>query len=805
MWITQLFDYWSRQMFAPGTALRKKYQYFRDLLALDRFCLEKMAEIEEIHYRGIPCDYARVVRLCRELDHAAGNLAKSLIALNPLHYRELKAHYRRISAEINEIIEFEDPETAPPFSIDLKRAATRDPDRMPDTTLVGGKARNLAFIQSRDFPVPEGFCVTTRAFNAVLSANNLRPRINDILSRICLDSTESIEEKCRDIRRMLLEAVIPDDIRKELETRLEGFSGKKLAVRSSAVGEDGELSFAGQYKSLLHVDPEDFFDAYRQILAGKYTPRATAYRIQAGLPDELIPMAVLALEMIDGRESGVVYSSGIGNPEETGIYVVSGTGERLVGGEVKAKEYFIGKTEDAEFPADSPSYMKTLRRHALELEKLFGKPQDIEWVADVNDRLLLLQTRSLQSVSPDPEAPEIDLPVLAKGEWASPGRAGGEIFILKSKAAVSEIPSGSIVVCDGLYPELAAAAGRLGGVIAAEGSAASHFATIARESGVPVVINVPEATALFESGQMVTIDGHRGQIHDGKAKPSELHLAGRKTWLSEKMKEILKPVARLNLTDAASEDFVPENCRSMHDLIRFSHEMGVREMFALADRRGRGLYQSKVLELEIPLSFRVLNLEGGLTEKGDTLKRVFLKHVACKPFLAMFAGLAHENIEWDPDTIHFDWEEFDKMSAGIFNPTDSPLLSSYGLLARDYMHSMIRFGYHFAVVDALLVSQAEQNYIQFSFKGGGASESGKTMRLETIRIVLEKYGFTISVRGDMLNAEYRRQNPENTEKRLAVIGYILGRTRLMDMHMDEKNITSFAEAFSGEIDAIFVV
>ena len=805
MWITQLFNYWSRQMFAPGTALRKKYQYFRDLLALDRFCLEKMAEIEEIHYRGISCDYARVVRLCRELDHAAGNLVKSLIALNPLRYRELKEYYRGISAEVNEIIEFEAPETAPPFSIGLKRSATRDPDRMPDTGLVGGKARSLALIQSRGFPVPEGFCVTTRAFNAVLSANSLRPQINDILSRICLDSTESMEEKCRDIRRMILEAVIPDDILKELEALLDGFSGKKLAVRSSAVGEDGKLSFAGQYKSLLHVDPADFFDAYRQILAGKYTPRAIAYRIRAGLPDEQVPMAVLVLEMIDGRESGVVYSSGINNSDETGIYIVSGTGEKLVGGEVKAKEYFIKKTKDAEFPADSPPYLNRLRSHALELEKLFGKPQDIEWVADVNDRLLLLQTRPLQSVSPDPEAPEIDLPVLAKGEWASPGRAGGEILILKSKSEISEIPSGRIVVCDGLYPELAAAAGSIGGVIAARGSAASHFATVARESGVPVVINVSEAATRFENGQTVTVDGHRGIIHDGKAKPSEMHSAGRKTWLSDKMEEILEPVSRLNLTDASSENFAPENCRSLHDLIRFSHEMGVREMFALADRRGRGLYQSKALELEIPLSFRVLNLEGGLTEEGDDLERVFLKHVACEPFLAMFSGLAHESIEWDPDTMHFDWEEFDKMSAGVFNPANSPALSSYGLLARDYMHAMIRFGYHFAVVDALLVGQAEQNYIQFSFKGGGASESGKAMRLETIRIVLEKYGFTAGVRGDMLNAEYSRQNKDDTEKRLTVIGYILARTRLMDMRMDENKIGAFAEDFMGEIDAIVMV
>jgi pyruvate, water dikinase len=54
------------------------------------------------------------------------------------------------------------------------------------------------------------------------------------------------------------------------------------------------------------------------------------------------------------------------------------------------------------------------------------------------------------------------------------------------------------VVAEGLYPELTAALGNLGGIIAEEGSAAGHFATIARESSIPVVINVPDALEIFQ-------------------------------------------------------------------------------------------------------------------------------------------------------------------------------------------------------------------------------------------------------------------------------------------------------------------
>jgi pyruvate, water dikinase len=525
------------------------------------------------------------------------------------------------------------------------------------------------------------------------------------------------------------------------------------------------------------------------------------YRIHAGLPDELLPMAVLVLEMVDPQESGVVYSSGVKNRDEVGIYIVSGLGDKLVSGEVKAREYFIQKNHSFNFSKSVPSYLENLYNQALDLEQNFGKPQDIEWVVDKRDKLFILQTRSLQAIKPDSDAPGLDLPVLARGEWASPGLVSGKIYILDSKEDISKIPKGSIVVAQGLYPELTAAITNLGGVISREGSAASHFATIARESSLPVIINVSDADAI-SNGQLVTMDGNRGIVHDGKAEPRKLFSHKKKTWLTRKMKKVLEHVSTLNLKDAESEEFIPQNCLSMHDLIRFTHEMGVREMFALADRKGRGLQQSKVLNLEIPLVFRVLNLEEGLTQEAEAQSNVSLKDVRCRPFLAMFSGLAHEKIEWDHSIQHFDWEEFDKVSAGVFDPTKSSLLSSYGLLARDYMHVLIRFGYHFVVVDSLLGQEKEQNYIQFSFKGGGAEESQRVMRLEAIRLVFEEFGFNTDIRGDLLKAEYNRENLDDTEKRLKIIGYVLGKTRLKDMSMNEEKIQTLAGEYIEEIRTI---
>ncbi len=797
MWVTQILSYWSRQVFAPGSLLRKKYQYFRDLLAQDRHCLEMMAEIEEVHYRNLPCDYARFAMLCRNLQKSVGNLVKSLVALNPLQYRIVKEQFNQISLDLDQAMILEAPETVSPWVMPLTQVL--------EESLAGGKARNITLLKNHGYTVPHGFCITTRAYNVFIAESQLRPRIQALLSKLRPEHADDFESICTELQHLVVHTPLPEELHADIAGMLTSLKADKLAFRSSAFGEDSELSFAGQYESLLNVEPNDWPDAYRRVLASKYTPQAVTYRMHAGLPDEHLPMAVLVLEMVDAKTSGLVYTSEFSDADVTGVYTVSGLGDKLVSGRVQAEEIFINKNGPADAFEKQPAYIKELVTRSLHLEELFLQPQDIEWVLNQHDELLWLQTRPLHALTSVGTSPPIDLPVLAGGGWASPGLTSGTVFILASRRQISQIPEGSIVVAGGLYPELTAALGRIGGVIAEQGSAASHFATIAREHAVPVIINVAKAMTRFQPGETLTLDGHRAVVHEGWSEVSARAVSKPETWFSQRVQAVLEYVATLNLTDAASEAFQPQNCRSMHDLIRYTHEMGVREMFALADRKGRGLHGSKMLELEIPLAFRILNLEDGLTPEGDNQANITLKHVTCDPFQALFAGLTYHTIEWDMNIQHFDWEQFDKLSGGIFNPVKSPLLSSYGLLARDYMHVLIRFGYHFVVVDALLGQDPELNYIQFSFKGGGADESQRLMRLQAIRNVLNEYDFNTGVRGDLLTADYNREGLEKTAGRLKLLGYILGSTRLKDMSMTESEIQKMTRRFIGDIHALLAL
>lgn len=74
------------------------------------------------------------------------------------------------------------------------------------------------------------------------------------------------------------------------------------------------------------------------------------------------------------------------------------------------------------------------------------------------------------------------------------------------------LPEGAVLVVPLLDPSLARQLPRLGGLVAETGSALSHLAILARESGVPTVVGVADARRRFPEGAVVTVDGTAGTV-----------------------------------------------------------------------------------------------------------------------------------------------------------------------------------------------------------------------------------------------------------------------------------------------------
>ncbi|WP_461208883.1 PEP/pyruvate-binding domain-containing protein [Desulfocurvus sp. DL9XJH121] len=810
----ELFKHWTYQVFAPGTLLRRKYESFKNLLEIDRSCLERIAELEELHYSPAPVDWTRVQNLVRELQVQADFLVRELMAMSPGRYLDLPDYRNKISFYLTMASELPDFDFSPPYAIAMEEAAAL-PNR------AGGKAHNLALLAGASgLPVPQGFVITTRAYHYFIEYNELRPRIDTLLAKVNLDAPGFVSDICEEIRRLVLSGDVPPEVEREYRDhaiRLAASRGGRvhLAVRSSAVGEDSDASFAGQYESVLGVGLSDLGAAYKEVLASKYSAKAVTYRIRYGLPDPATPMAVLVMEMVDPAASGVVYTRDPARPDEDrmAVYVVGGLGRNLVDGSSSpeiltltreaepavlerrsgggAPQVVCGDTPEAE-PCLPEDRAVTLARAALALERLLGAPQDMEWCMDQGGSLFMLQARPLAGAEPLPkgggeqkqEAPGVPAEPLLTGLPASPGVGLGPVHRPMRLSDLDSVPQGCVLVADTLSPAYASVLERLAAVVTDTGSKASHFASVAREFGLPVVVDAKFATRDLGEGVVVTVDADTGRVYAGEV-PELKRRAGRRaarrdTPFHKRMAEVMRHVSPLNLVDPDAEAFQPKNCRSIHDVVRFCHETGVAEMFSLVGKGGRGLARARLFDGGLPLVMYVLDLGGGLTPDGARADTVRPEHFASPASKALWKGLNHPDVQWDGSLLAFDWEEFDRMSGGVMS-LKSKTLASYAVVAREYMHLLMRFGYHFAVIDTMCGPHEQSNYVGFRFKGGGAEVGKRLLRLDFVRKILADAGFSVTTRGDMLDARLMAAPAVKIEASLALIGTLLGKTRLMDM------------------------
>jgi len=713
MYLRQFLKYWTLQIFTPDKLLRLKYEAFMELLGHDKKSLELITDLDEILHGGLQVDWAWVESLVRALRWSVGSLIRALLAMHPGAYEDLEDRFHRLQCSIMDAAALPRADCRPPYTLTLGEAA-----EAPE--LAGGKAHTLSrMLRETGFPGPRGFVVTTRAFYRFVQHNDLRHRLDELLARVRLTDWERLLELSGEMAAMIREGELPPEVREEISGRLSDYGSQGVpgpwALCSSALGENGEASFAGQYASVLGVDPEEVFPAYQGVLASKYSPRAVAYRLGNGLADQETPMAVLIQEMIDPAVSGVVYTR---EPESlrtaascVAIYAVPGPGQHLVDGSTRSEVHYFTREETPRWletvtkPPDPrtragegrvflvPEAALRLAKWGLVLEKTAGSPQEVEWCQDKQGRLFLLQSRPLKSG-----------PVAGRGRIYQ-----GEVEGLKKYAA--------------------------------------------RVTAAP------------------------------------------ETPFSRRLRAMMAFITPLSLTEAGSAGFSPQECRSLHDVVRFAHEKGMAEMFSLVGRSGRGLGQARRLATDLPLVMYVLDLEGGLSPEAQEGKTIEPQLIACEPMRAWWEGLSHPEVVWHKGLMHLDWEELDRVSAGLVN-LRGKALASYAIVSKSYLHLTLRFGYHFAVLDTLCGEEAEANYIAFRFKGGGGDFEKRLWRVRLIKTVLEGAGFVVKTRGDLLDARIERLEARHLYPRLTLLGLLHGNISLLDMALTgEAHAMSLAQAF----------
>nr|WP_240191983.1 PEP/pyruvate-binding domain-containing protein [Desulforhopalus vacuolatus] len=722
--------------------------------------------------------------------------------MTPGSHASLKSYYKKFDFYSTFLLAPPPLDTDPPYVCSLQEGVGRE-------ELVGGKASQLATLGSElNLDIPEGFVITVNSFNYFIEYNDLRKPVDDILCDIKSREPRSLEEASVRLSKLIKHAEIPPDISKKVTAAWKHFASgfddpPLVAVRSSCLNEDGPCSFAGQYLTLLNVAGDNILDAWRRVISSKYTPEALAYRISSGLGDEETGMAVLVLEMVAAKTSGVLYTadpSGEGE-QDISIHVVRGEGDALVSGRIIPESYGLHEKSDS-----SPGGTKILTDHEIDTLRQMGQiiadhfhsPRDVEWLITQQQHLVFLQCRPL-GVQHSITASEKTAPLENKGRLlfkagvtAAMGQACGPAYIAGPGYPLEDVPLGSVLILGEALPSAVRVLKRVSGVVAELGSVAGHFSTVCREFGVPLLLAVGDNIQKITQGEKLSLFTDIQELWQGDCLPPQKTVA-----LYEKeaalpyfrrLHGLLGFVTPLNLLDPDSKNFVPESCRSLHDIIRFSHEQAVRTMFFLGDRGSGRSKEKRKLISRLPLDIFLLDVGGGLQTKDSEKEGIEVEEVCSAPFLALWEGLTHPAVKWE-DRSHFDWKSFDDiaLAGGVAFKSGSEF-ASFAVIGANYVNFNLRFGYHFTLVDAICEKNAVKNYCQLRFAGGGGDFSGRSLRIEYVATILKESGFQVTANGDLLDARLQHKTAEETLKQLQVVGRLLGITKLMDMRLKDKRM-----------------
>jgi pyruvate,water dikinase len=833
MLIRNLFKYWTYQLFSPGTVLKEKYVAFKSLLAHDKRAHELMAELEEIYYHEELRDFTAIEKLCAQLSRHVAGIVDDLSHVCPSCYPDLLYFYKKIDAYVRFMTTPENILVGPPFVLNLDETGAQD------LHLVGGKALNLAIVKNTlGLPVPDGFTITTNAYHHFIEHNGLREKIDDRLACIDIGHTASLDALSAEIQELIMAARLPLKIEKAVAAFFHAITGRdqgvaRVAMRSSAVGEDSQASFAGQYLSVLNIKREDLGRTYKKIIAGKYSSEAIYYRVRYGLVDIETPMAVLVLKMVDAMTSGVMYTAEDGDSESGNmkIHAIRGLGERLVSGQTSADIFTIAKRPPSRIVAKQPAanlaHMiyesertaspafeeKKLPTFCIDnaaalklaqwgraIEEYFQKPQDVEWAFDRVGNGHILQSRPLNAGIAGANRLNCEFEdvqherLLQGGERAASGIGAGVVYNVKNESTLQAVPDQAVLVARSALPQYVKVIDRLSAVVTDLGSSAGHFASVAREFGIPTLVNMGDASKVLKHGQTVTVHADGRSVYAGSVTELLESPCARINPIVDspfmrKLRYVMEFVSTLELVDPEDRSFTPQRCRSLHDIIRFAHEKAVQEMFHISDNRLRKLSFAKQLESAIPMQFYILDVGGGLKESAQAQKTVRIEDVRNKAMKALWTGLTHPDIQWGAFQ-HFDWEAHDRivMSGGIASPK-ATMFASHAVISNDYMNLNLRFGYHFVIVDALCGTETADNTILFRFSGGGAELKLRMLRADFLYKILDRLGFNVTVKSDLVDGQLQGADLNTTLQRLDMLGRLLGATRLMDMYLKDAAAT----------------
>ncbi|NBW06641.1 MAG: pyruvate, phosphate dikinase [Caulobacteraceae bacterium] len=406
-------------------------------------------------------------------------------------------------------------------------------------------------------------------------------------------------------------------------------------------------------------DPQDqLWGAVSAVFASWMNDRAKFYRRMHDIPESW-GTAVNVQSMVFGNmgetsATGVAFTRNpsTGDARLYGEFLINAQGEDVVAG-IRTPQSLtrVGREEMGETAPSMEEAMPAVFAEFVEvvgrLESHYRDMQDIEFTVE-QGRLWMLQTRNgkrtaksalkvavdlaAEGVISEEEAvsrvepaaldqllhptldPKAERRVVAAGLPASPGAATGRIvFDADAAEKASQMGDAVILVREETSPEDIHGMHAARGIVTARGGMTSHAAVVARGMGRPCVsgageIHIDEAAQTFtargrtfKAGEVITIDGSKGEVLDGAVAMIEPELTGDfqtlMRWADKVRRLKVRANAETPLDARTARGFGAEGiglCRTEHMFFDEERIAAVREMILSDDEAGRRVALAKI-------------------------------------------------------------------------------------------------------------------------------------------------------------------------------------------------------------------
>lgn len=796
--------------------LHHRFKLF--LTAWNKF-QETMTELEYTLCCDHPFGSYRVRALCTRVATQVFQCIQQLEKLSPASTPELYKRFGELQAIVAAEV-YEDEEAQPgPLMLPLGHPDLEAMPHLadPSTIRLGQLGRTLAA------HVPPGFVMTAPGCMRVFKRKELQEEFSRRVQASGGYATEHLAELSESLRELVESMPLPEDV---AEAFLEGVrqlraqcpqEGMQLLLRGRLwpgpeVGGEGDpgLLIWGPPVS-LHASDDEVLAAFHTTLARKQQAQSLIYRRARGLTDSGAGVCVACMAVEEGGVGGIAHSA---NPLAVSgnlhIYACPGLPQDMEYSLLPVDSVHVSRAEpheitsrrlyDPAHPVLDDNALRQLADLSVKLERLLEKPQAFTWLRTPKGDFYLLQLRDIIYVPASPlhdvlheERDQLPPSLLSGGETASRGCVYGRVLVADSWEDARHIRKGDILVVRRDIYRWVSLIDVAAGIVAEEGLMGSRLASLAREFGRPMIINVGKASRMLHTGDMVTLCADGGVVFPGqveclldKAPPPHDYMPGSPVMHSlQKAAEHILPLTH----DVDSIEFRAANCQTYHDIARYCHEKAVSAMFSLGSDKKHAAVRVKQLRDKVLKQFWVVNLNDGFRVQRNE-PYIDIEEIASLPMLFVWYGMNAYPWQGPPPV---DGKGFLSV---LFEATANPNLDpatqtsyfsekNYFLVSRDYCSLHSRFGFHFVSVEARLGERRSENYLVFQLRGGAANIERRILRVRFVADILWEFGLSPVVRNDALVARVDGMDMEEGRCLLAVAGYLTIHTRQLDMIMQE--------------------